>query len=144
MQGRFDNRPRMSSSERSLAALALVGTVVVFGLARWLEPDPRGFGTHQQLGLPECTFRRLTGVTCPHCGMTTSFSWFVRGEFHNALRTNAAGLIAAVLSAAASQWLLLSVIAGRWVWIAVSGRCVLMTFAAWTAFAVVLWIWRML
>ena len=36
----------------------LLGLVV---LARRLEPDPRGFGTHTQLGLRPCSFLRATG-----------------------------------------------------------------------------------
>src|SRR6185312_12826777 len=54
-------------------ALALASMLVV---ARGLEPDPRGFGTHTQLGLWPCAFRATTGRSCPTCGMTTSFAWF--------------------------------------------------------------------
>ncbi|MBX3451840.1 MAG: DUF2752 domain-containing protein [Planctomycetaceae bacterium] len=50
------------------------------GLAA-LEPDARGFGTHQQLGFPGCTLRTLFGIPCPGCGVTTSLALFARGRF---------------------------------------------------------------
>jgi len=33
------------------------------------------------MGLDACAFLHLTGLPCPACGMTTSFAWFVRGNF---------------------------------------------------------------
>jgi hypothetical protein len=47
---------------------------LVLGIARWLQPDPSGMGTHQQLGLGGCAMLTGTGVPCPMCGMTTTFS----------------------------------------------------------------------
>ena len=75
-----DDVPRLGRAVRLalvLAALALVGVLVV---VRCLTPDPRGFGTHTQLGLLPCTFERLTGRRCPTCGMTTAYAWFARGQ----------------------------------------------------------------
>ena len=68
-----------------------------FTLAWNLEPDPRGFGTHQSLGLPPCTFRALFGIPCPGCGMTTSFSHLVRGNVVQASRANIGGVLLALL-----------------------------------------------
>ena len=45
-----------------------------FALARSIEPDQRGYGTHEQVGLPPCTFIRVFNVRCPTCGMMTSFA----------------------------------------------------------------------
>ncbi|MEZ6042539.1 MAG: DUF2752 domain-containing protein [Planctomycetaceae bacterium] len=58
-----------------------------------LEPDPRGFGTHQQLGLPECVFRQVSGFNCPHCGMTTSVSHLFRRNLKASVRANPMGLV---------------------------------------------------
>jgi len=113
-----------------------------FAFARSLEPDARGFGTHRQLGLPECSFRLLFSRSCPGCGMTTSFSHFVRGEFASAARANQAGLLLAIICAVMVPWSL---------WSAARGRLLLIedplnVFAGLTialgGIAVVLWIWR--
>lgn len=52
----------------------------VLGAAAWLRPDARGFGTHQQLGLPPCMFEAMVGVPCPGCGLTTSFAHMAHGQ----------------------------------------------------------------
>ena len=46
----------------------------------------------------ECPLRRLTGVPCPLCGMTTSTEATVRGHLGRALAANPAG-VAAVAAA---------------------------------------------
>ncbi|MCY2965112.1 MAG: DUF2752 domain-containing protein [Planctomycetota bacterium] len=93
----------------TLALLFLAG----FGLARSLEPDPRGFGTHQRLGLPPCTTRALWNLPCPGCGMTTSFAHFTRGQLLPAMRANLAGVLLAIVCAAAIPWCLWSAWQGR-------------------------------
>lgn len=84
-----------------------------FFLATRLEPDPRGFGTHQRLGLPPCTIRVLFEIPCPNCGMTTSFSNFVRGNFVQAARANAAGLLLATICVLQIPWCCISAVQGR-------------------------------
>ena len=93
-----------------LAALGLVG---VLGVARRLEPDPRGFGTHTQLGLAPCAFALVTGHRCPTCGMTTSFAWFARGRFDRSWRANPAGSVLALTCVALIPWLLAGAARGR-------------------------------
>ena len=78
-----------------VAAAGLAGLLV---LARKLEPDPRGFGTHTQLGLRPCAFLTVTGRLCPTCGMTTSFAWFVRGRIDRSWQANPAGCLYALLT----------------------------------------------
>lgn len=89
-------------------------SLAVLGAAVMLTPDPRGFGTHEQLGLPQCSFLEYTGLKCPHCGMTTSLSYVVRGQWYAALRANPSGLILAAVLSAASPWCLAVAVAGRW------------------------------
>jgi hypothetical protein len=87
--------------------------VMGFSLALVLKPDPRGFGTHQRLGLPPCTVRVFFSVPCPGCGMTTSFSNFVRGRFIDSARANAAGFLLAIACVIQIPWSWISVFQGR-------------------------------
>jgi hypothetical protein len=63
----------------SLAISVACGTVMV--IATRLIPSPTGMGTHTQLGFEPCYFALQTGIPCPSCGMTTSYSWLARGNF---------------------------------------------------------------
>jgi len=92
-------------------ALVLLGLLVA---ARTLTPDARGHGTHQQLGLPPCTFYVIFQRPCPACGMTTSWAWLLRGEIGHALAANVGGTLLAGLSLAGVPWLLVSALRGRW------------------------------
>jgi hypothetical protein len=91
----------------------------VLGLAGYLPPDPRGHGTHEALGFPPCSFMMMTGLPCPSCGMTTSFSLIMHGRPLEGFRVQPAGallclgavaLLAASLHAAARG----SVVSPNW------------------------------
>jgi hypothetical protein len=101
----------------TLVGLAL-GLSVVFGIAIWLNPydetgQARQMETHRQLGLPPCTFKVLTRLPCPSCGMTTSFALLVRGDVWNSLRANAVGTLLAGLCLGMIPWFLASALLGR-------------------------------
>jgi hypothetical protein len=91
---------------------AALGLGVLLIVARRLEPDPRGFGTHLRLGLWPCAIATLTGRPCPTCGMTTSFAWFTRGDLRQAWRANPAGCLLAVGSGPAIVWLIAAALRG--------------------------------
>jgi hypothetical protein len=93
--------------------LVAVGLAALLGVARWLEPDPRGYGTHTQLGLYPCIFFQVTGYRCPSCGMTTAFAWFVRGRFDRSWQANPAGSLLALTCVALIPWLLAGAVRGR-------------------------------
>jgi hypothetical protein len=59
------------------ATAALLGLVV---FALWVPPDPRGYGTHERLGLPPCAAMELWNVPCPGCGVTTSLALAAHGR----------------------------------------------------------------
>lgn len=72
--------PRALGAERVFWAGALVACLVVLGLAKSLDPDARGIGTHEQLGLPPCGIVEMFGVPCPSCGYTTTFALAADGH----------------------------------------------------------------
>lgn len=76
---------------RAVWLLGAAATWPVLALSFWLRPDPRGFGTHQQLGLPPCNFQEATGVPCPGCGLTTSFTQMAHGHPLDALAAHLMG-----------------------------------------------------
>jgi hypothetical protein len=86
-------RARLGWGVAAAAALA-----AVLG-ARSIEPDGRGFGTHERLGLPPCAFREAVGAPCPACGLTTAFALAARGRAGEALLAQPFG---ALLFAAAA------------------------------------------
>lgn len=72
---------------------ALAGAVAwgVLLTAAWLQPDARGYGTHQQLGLPPCMFEAFTHIPCPGCGLTTSFAYMAHGRVFSAFGAHLMG-----------------------------------------------------
>lgn len=103
-----DSVPRsgfpLSTGGRWLLLLWSLFLVAGFGLAAFLRPDPRGYGTHQGLGLPPCSFQILFDINCPSCGGTTCFAYFVRGRWIAAAHANVAAFGLAVVCAAMIPW----------------------------------------
>lgn len=117
--------PRRRSRIRGWVRLILVlvagGLVAVFAIAAWLNPYKDGEvwleETHTQMGFPRCTFKKITGVPCPSCGMTSSFSLLIHGDPWNSLRANFVGTLLAVFLLVLAPWSLLSALWGRWLWV---------------------------
>jgi hypothetical protein len=95
-------------------AAAGLGLLGLLAIAAVLRPSPLGHGTHEQLGLPPCTFLTLFHRPCPTCGMTTAWAYLMRGEWLDACRVNAGGALLGVLAMVAAPWLLGSAIRGNW------------------------------
>jgi len=104
---------RLSPTERFFAAAISMASLAVLITAALLTPNAQGLGTHLGLGLPECGFLRQTGLPCIACGMTTSFAWFVRGNFVASIYIQPMGALLAALCA-------MAVWAGAW--ISITGR----------------------
>lgn len=136
------SRAILSHSERGFLFILAIGIMVVMAIAVWLTPDPKGFGTHLQLGLPECGFRSATGMNCPHCGMTTSFAWFVRGQWQRSFQANPAGLMLAMSAVVLCPWFFAVACRGRWIGIRSPGLVFVYGFAGWVLLSLILWLLR--
>jgi hypothetical protein len=104
---------RLSAATRVVLVGLAAGLAGLLGLAGRLTPDPRGHGTHTQLGLPPCPFFAARGVRCPACGVTTAMALAVRGRVGSALGANPAGVLLAGAAAGLVPWLLASAASGR-------------------------------
>jgi len=96
-----------------LAAGALAG-LAVLGLA--LEPDARGVGTHEQLGLRPCLTMELWNVPCPGCGVTTSVTLATQGRFLDALKNQPFGFAVWLFVLGFVAWAALGHLRGRDLW----------------------------
>lgn len=94
---RFSAKP-IPYSARALWALISAACLGVLITAAKLQPSPTGVGTHTELGLYQCALLAETNIPCPTCGMTTSFSWFVRGNWLASFYVQPMGFVLAVLT----------------------------------------------
>ena len=94
-------------------AFVLVACVAILATARYLVPDPRGYGTHVQLTRGPCLFKHITGIPCATCGMTTSFAHATRLQMDKAFAAQPFGALLCVLIAALAPLAVVFVIRGR-------------------------------
>jgi hypothetical protein len=108
-----DEGPAPAWVDRAVALLvAAAGIAAVVALAR-ITPDPRGYGTHEQLGLAECGWPQRYGMPCPTCGVTTAACWLVHLSPWRALATQPFGAALALAGLAAVTAALLDLARGR-------------------------------
>lgn len=129
---------------RGLLAVATVCVLLLLVVARWAEPSERGYGTHQQLGLPACPSWMLWNASCPVCGMTTAWAWTTRGHWTLAAEANAGGWLLAIIALAfvpaSCYWLAVDkALPGNRTWL-------MLGLYLWFALAVAVaqWGWRLL
>ncbi|MEM8757577.1 MAG: DUF2752 domain-containing protein [Planctomycetota bacterium] len=94
------DRPRLPAAARLLAALVAVGAAVLLGVSAGLSAADEGHGTHEQLGLPACTWAKQFDAPCMTCGMTTAFTHAADGDLVSSFVTQPMGMLLAVLTAA--------------------------------------------
>ncbi|MGE0479012.1 MAG: DUF2752 domain-containing protein [Phycisphaerae bacterium] len=106
--------PRLSPGATRLYALLTLATcAAVLALAVWLKPDTRGYGTHEQLRVAPCGWLERYRLPCPTCGMTTAFSFTVRGRFLAAAWAQPAGFSLALMTVALAVGAAFALVAGR-------------------------------
>jgi len=143
---------RLSIWVRGGLVLMAIGLISVLVIAVGLDPyeadgTPRAMGTHQQLGMPPCTFVLRTGKPCPSCGLTTSFSLFMHGDVMGSMRTNWVGTVMVLFIFALVPWVAWCVVRKRLVGIrslelgalAVMGVFAVLLLLRW---GVVMWLLR--
>lgn len=117
--------------------------LTLLATARNLQPDPRGYGTHEQLGLIPCYFHELTKHVCPLCGGTTAWSHALRGQWQLAARANLGAALLCVAAVIGSPWLLLVAARGRWLLGQPTTRALLLLASVWLAVVVLDWLRRL-
>jgi len=96
---------RGRSLEHWLVLLVSVAAPIgLVALSRVLVPDPRGWGTHEQLGFRPCLPLELWRVPCPGCGVTTAVTLALRGEPLESLRVQPMGLVVIATALWAAVW----------------------------------------
>lgn len=92
-------------------ALGGLALLVVLGLL--VDPDPRGFGTHEKLGLPACKPMVWWNVPCPGCGVTTSLALLAHGHPWASLVNQPFGFAFALVLVAFAAWAIVQAVKGR-------------------------------
>lgn len=108
-----------------------------------LTPDPRGFGTHEQLGLTPCFFHSQTGMLCPTCGTTTAWTLVLHGNWTAAVAANLGGTLLCGVVVAALPWLIISAVRGSWLLGKPSLNQLLIVGSVWLAIMILDWALRL-
>lgn len=135
---------RCSLGARCVSGLISLAAVAVLLTAAWLRPSHAGLSTHEELGLPACGFLEHYGYPCPGCGLTTSFSWFVRGNLAASLYVQPMGTLLAALTGA-TMWIgLYILVTGRPVYRLLQLFNTQRLLVGLFAFGIVAWGWKIL
>lgn len=63
--------------DRGLALAVVLAGIAVVGALLAVQPDARGYGTHERLGMRPCGWPEHYGMPCPTCGVTTAACYLV-------------------------------------------------------------------
>ena len=109
-------RSARSREHWTVLMLALLAPLGLAALGLVLHPDPRGYGTHEQLGFGPCLPMRLWNIPCPGCGVTTAVTLALRGHVLASLRTQPFGLITILACLACAGWTLATHLRRQDIW----------------------------
>ena len=84
-----------------------------FVLALFLEPDPRGYGTHERFGFSPCLPMERWNIPCPGCGVTTSVTHALHGELWQSLLVQPFGLLLCLIGVGFICWTAIGHFRGR-------------------------------
>ena len=133
---------KFSLTHRIALAGIAVGGIAVLLVAYNLDSDPRGFGTHEQLGLTPCYFQQWSGRVCPACGATTAWAYTVRGQIAQAAAVNFGGTLLCIATIITVPWLAMSASVGRWIVCRLSLRLLLVAATALLLIVLLDWLRR--
>ena len=99
---------RRTAEHYVILGLVTLAFLLELVFALYVEPDPRGYGTHQKLGLPPCLPMELWHVPCPGCGVTTSVALASHGRLLASFLNQPLGFVlaCALPLAFAAAWIL--------------------------------------
>ncbi|TDJ66158.1 MAG: DUF2752 domain-containing protein [Planctomycetota bacterium] len=133
---------RRSFEHFSILVFAALGVIGLLVLGTFATPDERGYGTHEQLGLPSCKSIEWLGIPCPGCGVTTSIALVAHGRLGDGLRNQPLGFALAFAIPLFALWALRAHRRGRdlYIELCLPRRRAL---AGWTGLVVVVaWAWK--
>lgn len=96
-----------------ILGIGVAGLVLFLAMALWIEPDPRGVGTHERLGLPPCKPMEWWNVPCPGCGVTTSLALLAHGHPWDSFTNQPFGFVMSVGLLAYGAWCVVGALRGR-------------------------------
>lgn len=108
-----EQTPATPAWDRLSAALVLALGGFITVLLLQATPDPRGFGTHEQLGMVPCGWPPSGGLPCPTCGATTAACHLVHLSPIDALSTHPFGAAVAGVGLWLSIWAGFCLLSGR-------------------------------
>lgn len=104
---------RRSAEHWIVLAGAFLGPALLALFAALVTPDPRGFGTHEKIGLPPCLMMKCFHLPCPGCGVTTSVALAAHGRIRDAARNQPFGLVVALAAPVVALWAIAGHLRGR-------------------------------
>jgi hypothetical protein len=134
--------PNIPLPGRLLCTVLAGACLAVLLVGARLTPNGAGESTHMQLGFIPCQFLERTGLPCPTCGMTTSFSWFARGNLLASLWVQPFGLALAGIVAITFWLALYMAISAKPAWRLLAMLPTRLWLGPLMALAVIGWAWK--
>lgn len=93
----LEDGPVAAWLDRGIAASVVVVASALALVLAAVDPDVRGHGTHERLGLDVCGWPLTYGIPCPTCGCTTAACHVVHGHLLRAFVVQPFGAAIAIV-----------------------------------------------